>query len=141
MIKMKYGYGKYGGVLHREVLYGRFPIVIMNNDGMFPCAYMDVSNAAVDVRMQELPVHGGVTYRSDRLPSQYNIPDTGKWVGWDYSHLYDWNDIVTRAAELMPELANKMPNGKKWTTEEIYEECRKLADYIIKMESEIAHDE
>ena len=51
------------------------------------------------------------------------------FIGWDYAHCGDYCGYE----EYMPE--SIITYGKKWTTEEIIEECKNAIDQIIDFES------
>lgn len=66
--------------------------------------------------------HGGVTYMKEGKPHKYLGGDTyGLWIGWDYAHC---GDYIAYYVEI--------PSDKKWTTEEILEECKEAVDSLIK---------
>ena len=53
------------------------------------------------------------------------IDKKGWFIGWDYAHFGDYIDCGDAA------LNNMFPNDKKWTTEEIVEECKNVIDQIV----------
>ena len=86
-----------------------------------PCAYI-VSNKNDLIYNKDyddidfVNVHGGLTYSKWGLGDYI---DEDKWViGWDYAHYGDYLPYVN--------------DGKKWTTEEIYESIKDAIDDIIK---------
>jgi len=74
----------------------------------------------------EIDVNGGLTYSSNEL---MGIKSENWFIGWDYAHCNDYCGYE----ENMPE--NIRTYGKKWTTEEIIEECKNAIDQIIEFES------
>ena len=103
---------------------------IILNLGTHPTAYIEIpiGNKLFGKDYEEiyrsglnLDVHGGLTYSRKNL-----LEDEESWfIGWDYAHLGDY---------LGYELG--MPNelrigGKKWTTQEIFNEVCCAIDQII----------
>jgi len=82
------------------------------NYGSHPCAYVKVpkhhpfSFHEYSEIESEISVHGGLSYSGER--GEHN----GWWFGWDYAHYEDYQAI------LLIEM-----DGKKWTTQEIVDEC------------------
>lgn len=86
---------------------------------LFGINYMDIEDS--------IDVHGGLTYSSNEL---MGIKSENWFIGWDYAHCNDYCGYE----EDMPESIRTY--GKKWTTEEIIEECKNVIDQIIDFESE-----
>ena len=94
------------------------------NLGTHPTAYIKLpNNSSIDEN--EIDVHGGITYSEDHLWINDNEKLDGKFIGWDYAHFGDYIDCGDAA------LNNMFPNNKKWTTEEIVEECKNVIDQIV----------
>ena len=95
----------YKGYNYFIISYGTHPcayVEIPKNHPYYGVNYMDIDD--------EIEVHGGLTYSSSGI---LLLHDT--WViGWDYAHCCDYS----------PYLADS--NLKKWTTEEIIEECKRV---------------
>lgn len=95
--------------------------------GTHPCAYVEATDLP-EYFFHDAPVHGGFTYDEDHLLNVWNEAFKGfkhgkrHFVGWDYAHLGDYNDSV-----LGPAI-----NGKKWTTEEILLEVKKVINNGMK---------
>lgn len=120
---------------------------VINHSGAYPCAYVEVTgtkydeskefnelesdkrlnywtanrekrNAAYSSGMSDV-VHGGLTYSGNQFYGVYEPTadeKTTRWfVGWDYCHCGDNIEF--------PHIECKCV-GKKWTTEEIIEECK-----------------
>ena len=69
----------------------------------------------------DIDVHGGLTYSSHNL---LGIDSEDWFIGWDYAHCYDYSGYYDKN-----DFLNE--NTKKWTTEEIIEECKSVIDQII----------
>lgn len=100
--------------------YRDLSFIVINSMHKYICAYVDVAptklNGHTDVSY--LCCHGGVTYIKEYLPKWY---EKGWWIGWDYAH---WGDYV-------PFLSDGIVRGhRKWTTEEVVEECLNVIDEV-----------
>lgn len=115
--------GTYKNINFIIVSYGTHPcayIRIPENHKLYNVDYMD-SNMEFN-----FGVHGGITW-SGPLPKA--IPNKqGFYYGWDYTHCDDYNGYE----EKFP--ISIRTGGKKWTTEEIYEEVKAAIDILIKEE-------
>ena len=115
-----------------EILYNGtykdYDFYIMNL-GTHPTAYVNVWNnkllSGKDYDEIDIDVHGGLTYGSDHLFISNEEEIKGWFIGWDYSH---YNDYAGYESE-MPE--GLRMNGKKWTTEEIYEDVKSVIEQCI----------
>lgn len=85
---------------------------------LFGINYMDIEDS--------IDVHGGLTYSDNEL---MGIKSENWFIGWDYAHCGDYCGYE----EDMPESIRTY--GKKWTTEEIIEECKNAIDQIIEFEN------
>lgn len=91
-------------------------ILVLNIRGSHPCAYVQMDTPDYDsipdydsVDVFEGEVHGGFTF----FGSMKHLCLNGIWLGWDYGHLGDAiHDEDTR--------------GKRWTTDEIISEVKKV---------------
>ena len=80
----------------------------------------------------DIDVNGGLTYSDNKL---MGISSDNWFIGWDYAHAYDYMGYYTEGEFLAEET-------KKWTTEEIIDECKNAIDQIIEFESkEIIEEE
>ena len=101
-------------------LYG-FQYYIMNL-GMHPTAYINLPEG-LEITDDDINVHGGITYRGDSLTISDDIEIEGNFIGWDYAHFDDYGGYMKM---LPPDLRF----GKKWTTEEIFEEVKEACCQI-----------
>ena len=72
----------------------------------------------------DIDVHGGLTYSDDELMC---VKSENWFIGWDYAHCDDYagyyeEDFLRHLSE--------MRKLKKWTTEEIIEECKSAINQI-----------
>lgn len=101
-------------------------LAVVNNSGANPCAYIqfpgidsiyDYDNVIIerDVYDNDTYVHGGFTFYGRRRSFGLD----GFWLGWDYAHCDDYvRDFST------------FNTGKKWTTQEIVEEAKRVLRYF-----------
>lgn len=90
--------------------------------GTHPDAYIELSKKEIKRPWERiLEVHGGVTYQEKSC--HYSFPEmNGKaLVGWDYAHCDDYYFSTLGEG-----------NGKKWTSDEIVDECVSAIEQIIK---------
>ena len=73
----------------------------------------------------DIDVHGGLTYSDNELML---VKSESWFIGWDYAH---YDDYTPYDDELQKGL---FQNLKKWTTEEIMEECKRAIEQIDKLE-------
>lgn len=97
------------------------------NLGFHPTAYIDLPKD-LEITDDDIDVHGGITYRASRLYVSDDTEIKGNFIGWDYAHYGDYGGY-------MKMLPPHLRSGKKWTTEEIFEEV-KDACHQIKMKGE-----
>lgn len=102
---------------------GKYRILILNC-GYHPCGYVGVPLnhllAGIDYDNLDIEVHGGLTFSAK---GDGNIwPENYWWFGWDYAHAGDY-------AGYEPLLQNQL-GGKKWTTEEIYQEALSVIEQL-----------
>ena len=89
-----------------------------------PTAYIDVTNSPLNGCDEDIDIscHGGITWGDNFV--KY-IDKKGWFIGWDYAHYGDYMDYGDTS------LNNMFSNDKKWTTEEIVEECKNVIDQIV----------
>lgn len=99
--------------------------------GTHPCAYVKLPEghkfASVSYYMSiDLDVHGGVTFAREMSSTSKmgKFLSDGYWLGWDYDHCDDYSGM-----DLMFD-SGLRTGGKKWTTEEIYEDVVKAVNKI-----------
>lgn len=105
------------------------------NLGTHPTAYIEIPKENKLYRKSydeiykigcDIDVNGGLTYSDNEL---MGVKSENWFIGWDYAHYGDYCGYE----EYMPESVRTY--GKKWTTEEIIEECKNAIDQIIDFES------
>ena len=100
------------------------------NLGTHPTAYVNIpANHPYYLKLYydlDINCHGGLTYSKKYL----NITDKnqieGWFIGWDYAH---WDDYIGYFIddEVLSKYADKQ---KKWTTDEIIQECLDVIDQL-----------
>lgn len=116
-------------------VYRKYKYFILNL-GTHPTAYIEIPkgnklykksyNKIYDMGYG-IDVHGGLTYSDKEL---MGVESKNWFIGWDYAH---YNDYLGYEIDM---LTNVMPYGKKWTTEEIIEECQSAIDQIIEIQED-----
>ena len=135
---MKFKVMKYGKERRTELLckgkYKNYNYYVLNL-GTHPTAYIEIPKENKLYRKSydeiykigcDIDVHGGLTYSNNEL---MGVKSENWFIGWDYAHCGDYCGYE----EFMPESIRTY--GKKWTTEEIIEECKNAIDQIIDFES------
>jgi hypothetical protein len=89
------------------------------NLGTHPCAYVDVTDTKLNhIQYNDIDIecHGGLTYSRGFL---ITVDKEGWFIGWDYAHFNDFSGdgLFSRY-------------GKKWTTQEMVNECKRVIDQI-----------
>lgn len=98
---------------------------VVRSYGIYPCCYISIPNGeAIDTSF--LPCHGGITYCEDEYPFQEEPTDGFYWIGWDYAHAGDYQAY------------SYAYKGKKWTTEELVQECKDVIEAVIEVLYECA---
>jgi hypothetical protein len=113
----------YTGKRERNIIFSDyfkgFYYKIVSN-GSHPCCYVKIPkndnlyNVSYD--NIDLDVHGGLTYS--------NLENNEFWIGWDYAHFGDL---------CLYSVLNYDSNNKKWTLEELKEDCKNAINQIIKI--------
>ena len=76
-------------------------------------------------KLSKIIIHGGITF-ADFLA--LNSDKESRWyIGWDYGHLTDFNSLYVAIKRRMG-----MADGKKWTTQEIFNDAKKVINQISK---------
>ena len=81
----------------------------------------------------DLDVHGGLSYSDEYLKISDDTISDSWFIGWDYSHSIDYveyKDVTNYDKEIL----------KKWTTEEIIEECKNAIDLLHRMRVKIIYE-
>lgn len=103
--------------------------------GTHPCAYIEIpiksflyGKGYIEIEDNyDINVHGGLTYASDYLRISDNTIMENSWfIGWDYAHISDYDGSYDEYGILND-------GTKKWTTEEINEECKNVIEQIINL--------
>lgn len=125
MTEMIYRKPPYTEILD-EGVYKDFHYAIVSY-GSHPCAYVELpkGHKYYGEYYDDIPIncHGGLTYSDECgiiFPEDNSNHRDGFWIGWDYSHGYDYNVISARIGI----------SGKKWTTEEILEEVKAVINQL-----------
>lgn len=94
-----------------------------------PCAYVRPKHGLDDEQLDNIPVHGGITFCGNWLAfTNHEIFDGSRiFIGWDYAHAGDY------WASFFRDCYNKM-GLKKYTYEEIMEDVKKAIDYLCELE-------
>lgn len=114
--------GEYKGYNYYILNLGTHPtayIEIPKEHKLYGKHYDDIYEMGYDIN-----VHGGLTYSDSKLMC---VKSKNWFIGWDYAHAYDYCGYY----ELGDFLNEKT---KKWTTEEIIEECKSAINQIIEIE-------
>ena len=96
--------------------------------GSHPTAYVKIpkDHKYYKLGYDDIPIdcHGGLTFAStDFSFNPMDIKDSW-WVGWDYAHSGDWYDsTISLPGDI---------DRKKWTTEEILKEVKKVINQLVK---------
>ena len=97
------------------------------NLGTHPTAYIEIPKGHPLYKKHydkiDIYVHGCLTYSDSEL---MGIKSTSWFIGWDYAHLGDFLGY--------DEMYGINSTDKKWTTEEIIEDCENVIEQIIEME-------
>ena len=110
------------------------------NLGTHPTAYVNVINNNLLVMKDydeiDIDVHGGLTYSQDCLYINDEREKVKGWfIGWDYAHYDDYDGYEIN---LPKELSTY---GKKWTTEEIFEDVKDVIDQCVDYKDTKENDE
>lgn len=112
-----------------EDTYKNIDFVIVSY-GTHPCAYIKIpeSNKYYNIdylkadELLNFPVNGGLTFYGGLS----KLNKDGRWYGWDYAHCGDYCGYEEAFLE------DLRTGGKKWTTEEIYEEVKAAIDILVR---------
>ena len=136
--KMKYKSNRKIELLFNDI-YNGYHFYILNL-GTHPTAYIEIPKNNklfnLDYEKIDLDVHGGLTYSSNKLLIGENTSMENSWfLGWDYAHAGDYMGFYEDFNKWNINTINSLNDCKKWTTEEIIEECKNAIDQIIDFEN------
>ena len=90
--------------------------------GSHPNAYIELNNDEIKKPWDcIIDVHGGITYQEESCHFPFKEMKGKPMIGWDYAHCEDFY-ISLRGPVA----------GKKWTSDEIVDECVSAIEQIIK---------
>lgn len=96
--------------------------------GSHPCAYVELpkDHKYYGKDYADIPIdcHGGITYSGchDKISNSFLI-------GWDYAHCDDY--LYCNSTKFLgSDVQSFLDSGKKWTTEEIFEEVKQVIDQL-----------
>lgn len=99
--------------------------------GTYPTAYVSVEIDLREMKREDIeqlfdkcPIHGGISYARRGLPYEEldeSVKDIS-FIGWDYSHICDYVGSISLSLK---------SKAKKWTTEEIVDECMNVIDKMV----------
>ena len=101
--------------------------------GFHPTAYLRIPKGmplyALDYTECDdyIEVHGGFTYAAFGLKGVVN-DDESWFIGWDYGHCCDFHGYY-----LCDPKSYLATHNKKWTTEEVVDECRTACEELAKL--------
>lgn len=101
--------------------------------GSHPCAYVRPKYKLDDEQLDNIPVHGGITFCGNWLAFiNHEIFDGSRiFIGWDYAHGGDYRTSKFK------DYYNEKVITKKYTYEEIMEDVKKAIDYLCELEKKI----
>ena len=96
--------------------------------GSHPCAYVELpkDHKYYGKDYVDIPIdcHGGITYSG--IHEKFS---NGFLIGWDYGHCDDYL-YYNPTKFLGSDIQSFLDSGKKWTTEEIFEEVKQVIDQL-----------
>ena len=127
-------------ILYSGIYEGKY-FCIINICGSHPCAYVEVKDESYFDWEDTSPAHCGFTFAgtlshirskvdASEISELDNVHLDNLFLGWDFVHLGDYTPI----RKLIPTLYGN--GGKKWTTQEIFENVKEVIDWINKEEIE-----
>ena len=93
--------------------YEGYNFYIISMCGKHPCAYVEIKEHVDYSELEdEIDCHWGLTYSGNL---KHILGANDRWfIGWDYAHCEDYTTLCHDRL------------GKKWTTDEIYEEVKNV---------------
>ena len=97
--------------------------------GVHPCAYIALREGqpfynATDYGDVNINCHGGCTFVEWGYKNLFN--KAYKVIGWDYGHFDDFSGLYENVKTLR--------DNKKWTTEEMVQECKDVIEQLYFLE-------
>lgn len=116
----------YKGYEYFVVSYGRYPcayIALKKGQPFYNALYEDV----------DIHCHGGCTFAEWGYKNLFD--ETYKVIGWDYGHFNDFLGIYNEGTFLNESTRTSLNEStKKWTTEEMIQECEHVIDQLYFLE-------
>lgn len=101
--------------------------------GTHPTAYVKIPNGHPYFGKSywniDINCHGGLTYSENHLYIDKNTKIEGWFIGWDYAH---WGDYISFIGD--DEILSKNNAMKKWTTDEMIQECLDVIDQLVEVQ-------
>ncbi len=137
--QMVYQYNAKRELLFNDIYKGYHFYIL--NLGTHPTAYVEIpKNSKLFCQHHNrvnIDVHGGLTYSDNELLISDRTLMANSWfIGWDYAHAGDYMGYYKKFKSLGLNSFESI-NNKKWTTEEIIEECKNAINQIINLESQV----
>lgn len=129
-------------IILNQGIYKNYEYIILDLH-THPTAYICLTSNSLfcQKKYNDIPIicHGGLTYSNNHLnrvikySEKYKCDTVQKihrdWIiGWDYAHLGDYCGFDL--------FFSTFSSAKKWTTEEITEECKYVINQLIELENE-----
>ena len=97
--------------------------------GTHPCAYVRPKYYLSNEQINNMPVHGGISFCGNWLCFSNGeiFKGSENFIGWDYAHAGDY------WASSFRDCYNEM-GRKKYTYEEIMKDVKKAIDYLCELE-------
>lgn len=105
------------------------------NMGTHPCAYVGIPEGKrfYNIPYSDIPVrcHGGLTFCGNGFWADNNDKNR-YYIDWDYAHCYDFLGYFLDS--LVSDLFYGDHTGKKWTTQEMVDECLDVISQLERLE-------
>lgn len=115
---------KYNGVEYVIVWFLGHPNAYINVPKEYKLYQKDYNSLSTDIELSYDP-HGEFTFSGKNLHKEYGLED-GWYLGWDYAHSSDY--VNTRG------MRDITYDGRRYSTEEIEDECKNVIDAINEFE-------
>lgn len=94
--------------------------VSLNETFGYRCGYVVANGDINRLKIDDLRVHGGITWRNRHFPDGNNYSGNLPVFGFDCAHYGDWTPYS--------------PFGHCWEVDEVVKECKSLIDQLIEIE-------